>query len=355
MKAQLACCMALLSVSTIAAAKDYPTVEFDGDIKLDYDYFEPNFLEDGLESEDAIYLRRLRLKLSSKITKDWSAVLKVDTHDGIDIRDAYIKYDAWDWANITIGKQKEPFGLERLMSTKSLPFIERSMVTSAFSPNRSLGVKLSGDEGAFNWQLGYFEDDDAAKGSAITGRLAWGLTKNKNLIHVGASFSQRNLDGLEYRINERLEVNSADSLIEGAFIDATEASLRGIEFIGQYEGFVATAEWQDANYSTLDGHNYDYSGGYYQLSYLFSGNNRKYKEGILAKVKAKNDWELALRLSELSLEKEQSEAQSLSLGVNYYLNKNTRFSANYIRAEYKSEGSNEGAGNALALRVFYRF
>jgi phosphate-selective porin len=132
-------------------------------------------------------------------------------------------------------------------------------------------------------------------------------------------------------------------------------SKTGMEFVWQYKGLVNMAEWQQSNVTATDGSEYQYDGGYYQVSYLFSGKNRKYKNGILGGVKTKNDWEVAMRYSQLKLHEENSQAKVWSFGVNYLLNKDTKFMVNYINADYMEEGTDLGSGNAVSLRALYRF
>lgn len=349
-------CVLLGLTSLSSMSKDYPTLTYSGSVRLDYNYFDEHFLETSDEADDTFEINRVRLSIASDFNKDWSAKLKFDVQDGLEIKDAYIKYDAWDWANIIVGRQKEPFGLEKLMSSKNLSFIERSMMSGAISPSRSYGVNISGSQDSLNWQLGYFQDDNAEKGNAVTGRLTWApWYQDKNLVHLGAAFSERSLHGEAFRINETLQVNSADSLIEGTKIDADSLSATGLEFVWQYNGLVNMAEWQQSNVTATDGQEYQYDGGYYQVSYLFSGKNRTYKNGILGNVKTKNDWEVNMRYSQLKLHEENSEAKILSVGVNYFLNNDLKVMADYLRAEYVDERADLGLGNAVSLRVLYRF
>ncbi|WP_339721669.1 porin [uncultured Paraglaciecola sp.] len=345
-----------LAAMSNATSNDYPSFSYSGNVRLNYDQFDGLFLEASEEADDIFEVNRVRLSLRSDLSSDWSAKLKFDVQDGFELKDAYLKYTAWDWANITIGKQKEPFGLEKLMSSKNLSFIERSMMSGAISPSRTYGVNLSGTQDSVNWQLGYFQDDNAEKGNAVTGRLTWAPWYiNRNLIHLGAAYSQRSLHGESYRINETLEVNGSDSLIEGDKISADSMTQSGIEFMWQYNGLVNMAEWQQSNVSAVDGSEYSYEGGYYQVSYLFSGKNRKYKNGMLGNVKTQNDWEVSLRYSQLKLHQENSQAKVLSLGVNYLFDNDLKFMANFRNADYLDEGIDLGSGNALSLRVIYQF
>jgi phosphate-selective porin OprO/OprP len=349
-------CIFLLLPSVTIGAQEYPSLNLGGSVFLDYDSFDGNFLETEDESEDNFELRRLRFSIASDFNAYWSAKFKFDADDSPEIKDAYIQYNGLDFANITVGKQKEPFGLERLMSSRNLSFIERSMMSNAISPARSLGINFSGNKGAVNWQLGYFHDDNSEKGNAVTGRLTWAPWQaGKNLVHLGAAFSERSLHGDVFRINEKMEVNTADSLIEGSKINADSISQTGMEFVWQFNGLVNMAEWQQSKVTATNGSDYQYTGGYYQLSYLFSGKNRKYKNGILGNIKTKNDWEVTMRYSQLRLHEENSEAKVMSVGLNYLLDNDLKFMANYLNADYVDEGVDLRSGNAISLRMLYRF
>ena len=348
--------VALSIISFSSVANDYPTLKFSGNIMLDYDSFDANFLEAANEGDSDTEIRRFRLGLESDFYSDWSAKLSLDLSEGSEVKDAYIKYKGWDVAQLTIGKQKEPFGLERQMSSKNSWLIERAMISDAITPERSLGIKASGEIDAINWQLGYFQDDNSERSTSITGRLTWApWLDDDNVVHLGASFSERNLRGDNFRINQDLEVNTADSLIDGAKFNANSSSLKGLELLWQYGGVTNMAEWQQATVQSSDGSEYVYQGGYYQMSYLLSGKNRKYKNGELNGLKTKDDWEVSLRYSQLYLQAENSEAKIFSVGLNYYFDKDLKLMANYINAEYVEEGINLGSGNAVSIRAQYQF
>lgn len=357
------CWCALISFSLMglpALADEYPSFDFSGNIMVDYDKFDNIFIENSHESSEEggseLEIRRLRLGVESDFNNDWSAKFKIDVKDGVEVKDAYLKYSGWEFADFTVGKQKEPFGLERLMSSKNLLMIERTMINGSISPARNYGVKASGSQSSLNWQLGYFQKDNDEHSQAITGRVTWTpWQEDKNFVHIGSAFSERNLNGLEFRVNQRLEIHSADSLIEGATFNADSASLNSLEFIWQYKGLTNMAEWQQTKVTADDGSDYQYDGGYYQIGYLFSGKNRKYKNGILGGVNTKNDWEVTMRYSQLTLHEENSEAKTFSMGLNYYYNKNLKFMADFVNANYVDEGIDLGSGNGAALRVQYKF
>ena len=347
-----------LFVMGLTHAKEYPEFSLGGKLMLDYDHFDSEFLENPAMPyhTDAFEIRRFRLSIKSTLNKNWRAELSLDASDGSEIKDAFIKYNGWKNTDITIGRQREPFGLERLMGSKNLSLIERSIVSNAIAPGRAYGVLTSGDKHNVNWQFGYFQAFNTQRSDAWTGRVAWEIWDNdSSTLHVGTSLSKRNLDADEFRINERLEVNTADSLIEGTRIDAKKALLKGVEMMWQFGGFSTIAEWQHATVRSTESAEFEYEGGYVQLSYLFSGLNRKYKNGILKGTNSNSDWETTLRYSTFSLDRENNDAQIISAGINYYLNKNWKFMANVINTQYGETAADNVSGNAISFRAQYVF
>ena len=336
-------------------AKD-DNLEIGGYIMLDHDSFDTAFLEDGDSSQSLAEIRRARLSFKSQFMKDWKTKFQIDLTDGnTEIKDAYLRYQGLNWADITLGKQKEAFGLEKLTSSRNLLMIERSMVSEALAPGRSLGISASGELTSMNWQLGYYQPEESESATAITGRLTWTpWQQDNNLVHLGVAFSERDLNGSEFRMNEQLEVNLSDSLLEGENLLADKVSLAGIEFLWQQNGFTTLAEWQQATVKDVNSSEYDYQGGYLQVSYQLSGDNRTYKNGSLGKVTTPG-WELTSRYSQFELLNEDREAQTYSIGVNYTVNNKLKFMGDYIKAKSFEGGYEIDSGDAISLRAQYSF
>lgn len=345
-----------LSANEEVSENNYPTIKLNTSIMLDHDAFEEGFLENSDEGDNHGEIRRARLGVSSQLSENWNAKFKVDVSGHVEIKDAYIAFTGWKWADITVGKQKEAFGLEKQMSSRNLLMIERSMVSEALSLGRTNGAKLSGEYNNVNWQVGYFQDDNAEKSNAVTGRIAWApLHKKNHLVHLGLSFSERSLHNEAFRINESMEVHTADSNLEGKKLTADNASLLGSELIWKYKAFTTMAEWQMADIENDTGKTYGYEGGYVQMSYLLTGGKRKYKHGMLGGVNADKDWEATMRYSQFYLKEESTKAKTFSIGVNYHYNKDFKFMANYIHADHTDDGLNLDSSNALSFRIQYRF
>lgn len=335
---------------------DNNKVDISGYFMVDYDNFDKGFLEDKSEPTTKTDIRRARISFKTELVKDWKAKLSINySDDETEIKDAYAQYKGWNWANLTIGQQKEPFGLEKLTSLRNQSMVERSLVSNALAPSRSIGVNLNGGFSSFNWDLGYFLPNETETASAVTGRLTWlAWQQDDNRLHLGAALSERDLNGSEFRINETMEVNFSDSLIEGEKLNADTNSLQSIELLWQFHGFTTMAEWQQSQVTDINDLTYDYQGGYVQLSYLLSGNNRQYKNGRLGSV-SDSDWEFTTRFSTFDMNEENHQSDIYSVGVNYYPSKKLKLMANYIKAEQIENNIELGSNKAISLRMQYSF
>lgn len=351
-------------------AKKSQDVDIGGYVMFDYDIFDASLLEGtegGMVSQTASGIRRARLSFKSEIDKNWKSKFQIGfADDDAEIKDAYIEYSGWSFADLTIGKQKESFGLEKRTSSRNLLMVERSMVSEAFGPGRSLGVSMSGDlslealignNSSVNWQLGYYEPnaDDEESTSAITGRVAWlPWQTDESFLHFGVAFSERDYDGNEFRINEKLEVYNSDSLLEGGRVTADNVSLQALEVLWQQNKLTLMAEWQQASVTSTEQVTYDYEGGYLQVSYQLSGGSRHYKNGKLGNT-SESGWELTGRYSEILLQEENEDAETYTIGVNYTVNKNIKFMADYIQADYFEAGNRIESSDAVSFRFQYSF
>ena len=164
-------------------------------------------------------LRRVRLNIKTRMSDTWKVKLSLDFADDDDasaeVKDAYVEYSGWPLMNISVGQNKEPFGLEAMTSLKNTSFIERSMISDAFRPGHNIGISLDADTNNLIWQVGVYQDQDREDDGdtyAVSGRLAivpW--KKDTAFFHVGISGSYRDFDGTEFEIKESAQIHMAGS------------------------------------------------------------------------------------------------------------------------------------------------
>ena len=103
---------------------------------------------------DSFSLPRVRLKFDGHAIPELGYRVQIDVAASSDIlRDAYIKYTKYPFANLIVGQTFIPFSEEQLYSTASLEFIDRTQVTSTLSYDRDIGVQLLGN--VLNKKLSY--------------------------------------------------------------------------------------------------------------------------------------------------------------------------------------------------------
>ncbi len=334
-----------------------------GRLQIDAGFFSE---EDGVDvEEDGVKIRRARIALSGLIYGNVEFKTQYDFSGGdADFKDAYIGLlnnggsGLPDFIKkVRVGQQYEPFGLEVLTSSRVITFAERSFTTN-LSPNRNTGVLAIMelfDEPAGSFALGVFQDDDGYgdtqgnDGQAVTGRLSLAPLNEKegSLVHLGVAFSSRNNPGatVEY------DADSLSSL--GSDIVSASSASDQVDLLGLEAAFVhgPLSIQSEVVQSSLD--NADVNAWYIQGSFFLTGEGRPYKvsSGNFGRVKPFNNFgedgsgaiEIAVRIMEMDLEEiaPGEMAEAVSLGLNWYLNPNTRVMFN-INNSSPADGSTYG-------------
>jgi phosphate-selective porin OprO and OprP len=114
--------------------------------------------DDDDKLADQFTFRRIRLDIGGTLFDRFEfRVLPDFAGSKLVIQDAWLDLKLHPAFRIRAGKQKAPFGLERLQSATALHFVERGLPT-AVAPNRDIGVQLWGEiqGGVVTWALGAF-------------------------------------------------------------------------------------------------------------------------------------------------------------------------------------------------------
>jgi len=261
-----------------------------------------------------------------------------------------------DKINLSVGKQKEPISMERIMSMIQLPMQERTSVSDALMPSRNVGVVISGTalDQRMSWAGGVFNDwfdtgDSFSDGAnQIVGRVTWlpFISEDEsNLLHLG--FGVRHTDANEgLRYSTEPEFNKAplyvDASDDGATFAADSAMLYQLEASWRKGPYWFAAEYvsNDVDAPALgDPH---FSGYHLTASWILSGEMRTYnrRAGILGPVpvaKTVNQsgwgaWEVGVRWSDIDLTDgliDGGEMDILSLGLSWWLTPVFSVSMNY--------------------------
>jgi phosphate-selective porin OprO/OprP len=133
----------------------FPEVKLGGVVQADGRVYDDSAAQPLV---DTILLRRVRLDTTARVTPGLSARVQLDVAGGIlQTLDAYADARWIPGVALRAGKFTPPVGIERLVSTPALLFIEYAQ-TSNLVPNRDIGLQASGDVGTWlGWAVGVFD------------------------------------------------------------------------------------------------------------------------------------------------------------------------------------------------------
>lgn len=171
-----------------------PTIKLFGYFQPQYDYF----FTDG-EQDNTFRFKRARIGVLGRALNNFSYYFMLEASPFIGatgdayLMDAFITYEADNWARISVGTYKQPFSLDVATPCHALPTIERSIVADQLvAPQRDFGIGIWGGN-KFN-RLNYsvalmngrglgVRDDNTKKD--VMGRVTYRLFRT---LTVGASF-----------------------------------------------------------------------------------------------------------------------------------------------------------------------
>lgn len=205
-----------------------------------------------LESYDGGEIRGLRFGLAGaiKFDKPWIYMISgatnafdkgfdTNTTDNVSFFDWRLDIPTFYNTTLSVGKQKEPISMERLIGMTFLPMQERTVVSDALLPSRNFGAVLSGNakKQTITWAGGVFNDwieDDGGisdNSSQLVGRTTWlpYLSNSEDeLIHL--AFGLRYSDAKEgLRYASEPEFNSSPTFVDTGEIDADSSLTYNLE------------------------------------------------------------------------------------------------------------------------------
>jgi len=344
-----------------------------------------------LEEFDGGEIRDLRLGVFGTLNyfgKPWGYNLTVATNafskrfeledkDNFKATDYRLDIPVADSMQLSIGKQKEPISMERIMTLIHQPMQERSSVADAFLLSRNFGILLSGNalDSRMSWAGGVFNDfidtdeslDEGA--TSVTGRVTWlpfVSEHESNLVHLG--LSARRSDGNQgYLYQTRPEFNKSPLFVDSGFGDADSINQYDFEASWRRGSFWLAAEHVGTFVDSPTNGNLHFSGYYVTTSWILTGEMRDYrhKSGTFGPVPISRSvyqnglgaWEIAARWSSIDLNDGPvagGEMDILSLAVSWWLSPifNVNLNYRYILNERDNlNGETSGVNMRLLLKL----
>ncbi len=329
----------------IKSAENDLALKMGGRLHLDAAFYDDDISDMG----NGVELRRARLFASGKLWKHWRYRSEFDfaASSGVSVRDAWFSYQGFDDWSIKAGQFQEPFSLEGMTSSNNITFMERSLVY-VFVPDYHLGLAVTSHGKNWSGNIGIFgeaihsQDDKVDDGWGVAGRLTWApMLERRRVLHLGVSGEYREPDTekqIRYRSRPESGVTNRRLVDTRTIRQVDDSVLLAAETAVVIGPFSIQGEYIHARVSRVSEPTVDFYGWYAYASWFISGDYRRYnaKKGSFKSVKPHHSngaWELALRYSQLNLSDLDitgGKQDNITVGLNWYLNKNIRFMANYV-------------------------
>ena len=337
-------------------------IRIGGRIQDDWAWFWSNehaeeFLDTQVEA--GAEFRRARLYVGGTIYKNVDFNAEYDFAGGAVVaRDVTIAVKDLCFGTLTVGNQKEPVGTEQLTSDLYTPFMERSAGNESLGTDYANGFMASNNfaENEGVWQFGIFRPS-AASGNDIgnnrsgeynfTGRLAGRPWKGDDGSYMTASLSA----SLRTPVDDMAQFRSRPQMhIAPRFIDTGTVPSDRVRVVEADAGFVANQFWIYADYfhsqvNVIDGSDGTLHAWHVAAGVFLTGESKPYKAASATydRIKPKKNfgdgdgmgtWEIVGRMSGVDLNDGDiagGRLRTWALGVNWYLNPNTRWVLEFIR------------------------
>ena len=378
-------------------AAKYPEIKVTGFFQADMMWFGQDTLnrETVGNIPDGADFRRARLAATGKVKENVSYMIEMDF--GFPGRPSFMDvqmtiHDLPLLGNLRVGQWRQPFGMDELTSVRELTFLERSL-PFAFAPFRQIGIgaydtcfdesttwALSG----FRYPTDFYGGNVGDQGGyALAGRvthLLWYDESTDRLLHLGGDFFWANPSNNLSRFRSTPEVfvwessgtfapppglDRVPAFVDTGDIATSDFNVLNAELAASFGRLYMQSELRYATVNRSDGENVAFTSLYAQAAYLLTGETRPYNRanGVFGRIKPLRDfgdcggwgaWELAGRWSYLDLNDERirgGQLNDVTLGLNWYLNRYTKFQFNYIHAFLDNDRWGQSDADIAALRA----
>ena len=276
----------------------------------------------------------------------------VDTTDAFSFYDYRLDIPMPANLTLSVGKQKEPISMERLMGLAYLPMQERSAIADAVLPARNHGAVLSGTAASDNvsWAFGAFNnwidsgESFSDTSNQLVGRATWApaiFQTKRNLLHVGLGL--RHSDAKQpLRASSEPEFNNAPIYVDTESFSADDQMTYNLETYWRNGPYWLGFEYIGTDVDSPESGNPFLSGYHLTGSWAVTGEMRAYRKRSgafdplpVARPVNQGGWgavELALRYSNTDLTDgtlHGGEMDIYSMGVNWWFTRSTYLSVNY--------------------------
>ena len=343
--------LTVLTVGFVNAQSSDKEIKFGGRIMYDMAVWK-NTTNDVATQTSGTEFRRVRFYNSGKIYGNVKYKLQLDFAGGeIAFKDIWMELNKLPIKGaLRVGHFKVPLRLEAITSSKYITFMERSFPIAMSAERNSgamyhttFGERLSLQTAVFREGDTFGNDKESTNNVNITSRITYlAINDGNKLLHLGVANSIRKNAEKTYGFSTRAENHLGNKLTSVSFDNVDKTNILGGEFAYVNGSLFLQGEYLQ---TTVSGINETELSSYYgQISYFLTGERRTYKNSLsgFGSVKPNNNYgengwgaiELAVRLSSMDLTTANAGTlEDITVGINWYLNPNTRVILNYVMGE----------------------
>lgn len=192
------------------------------------------------------------------------------------------------WGNLFIGRTKEGFSLNKVMTGYDGWTMERSPMNDATVPLLADGLKWLGylPKHGFMWNIGYY-NDIFSKGQSFSSyssqevaRLAWlpirSVSETHSLLHLGINLRYGKPAENALRLRSRPEAFLAPFFVDTGKFPATSTFMAGPEVYYRRRNWLFGSEYWIQKVSSPSTHNPFFNGGDVAVTWVITGETRTY-------------------------------------------------------------------------------
>ncbi len=331
-------------------------------------------------------IRAFRFGMAGTINfkKPWIYTFVVVTHafdkgydskssDKVTLFDYRLDIPLWETISLSVGKQKEPISMQRLLLGTQMQMQERSSIVDAVYPVRNVGVAVNGTSlnQRISWSTGvfndWFDDSQSFKESSnqIVGRITGLALVNhdeSNILHLGLGI--RYDDAKEFiRYRASPEFNQSPPFIDTDTINASNTTTFDLEVTWRKGPFWLSSEYLWHNVGAADYGDPLFNGFFISGSWILTREMRGYnkRNGTIGPVPVSRSvyqggpgaWEITARYSHSNFTDglvQGGEMDIISLGLNWWLTPAFGINLNY-RHIFLDRGDALGRSSGIMGRV----
>jgi len=323
------------------------TMQFNGRTNFDAGTYIVNDDTEG-KQHNGVAMNDTRLGAIAKFDEKWSAKIEICyASKAISFRDLWIGYQINENSSVKVGNHFQPYGAKPL--GLAYKFVEDATADYAFCPARKIGASYAYTSDNLNVTAGLFSDGNVDNGKNIDQGISLAakiiyrpIIDDNTVLHIGfAPMFVQSPNAINHTGIIPTTVVTKNLITTGALANDNylrlEAEVLFIKDKIYAEAHYLANKLNNAQVGVDEQKGVYLDGFYIQGGYMIKGEKQNYNKATgLTKSAFPKSLEVLARISHLNFDDIKAGKQTdVTLGCNYFINKNLNVKLNYIYAAVK--------------------